>query len=113
MGEQIRGLAIRNSALVELLKDARLHVASAAGAARLFDGFAPHVENATDCLLARLDVELCRYETRIMSHAEWRALHPTEHPLWCLHAMTGKLEPCDCDLAYPESMQPQSETGED
>jgi hypothetical protein len=61
----------------------------------------------------RLDVELCRYETRIMSHAEWRALHPTEHPLWCLHAMTGKLEPCDCDLAYPESMQPQSETGED
>ena len=39
-----------------------------------------------------------------MSHAQWRKLHPAEHPLWCRIAVTGGLESCDCDLAYPEVM---------
>jgi hypothetical protein len=42
-------------------------------------------------------------KNEVMSHVDWRKLHPTEHPLWCQYAVTGKLQPCDCDLAYPQS----------
>jgi hypothetical protein len=39
------------------------------------------------------------------THEQWRKEHPTEHPLWCQFAVTGKLQPCDCDL----SSNPQGE----
>jgi hypothetical protein len=46
-------------------------------------------------------------EPKWQSHADWRSEHPTEHPLWCRVAVTGGLETCDCDLAYPEVMEPK------
>lgn len=42
---------------------------------------------------------------KFQPHDQWRKQHPADHPLWCRLMVTGKLEPCDCDLTYP----PQSD----
>jgi hypothetical protein len=47
----------------------------------------------------RSQADTARRGLDIQTHEEWRRDHPNEHPLWCQYTMTGKLQPCDCDLA--------------